>query len=256
MSYFERRAEERFFFDYRATAYTSAHFHSNLELIFVERGEVEIIVNGERRTLKRGDACFIDGFGVHGYEDALESRAYILLIKRNFFEGFLSRFQNQVPPRFFRFENFELLKTLRRVCGQNYTNEGSRYVAFEGALGVLLASISSETPFTARHREKSAELVCAVLEYAEENLAGDLSLRALAKRFGYSYEYLSRLLTKTLAENWNAYINRVRVRKAHERLQAQENASVLQIALECGFESSNTFYRAYKKEYGVSPRRN
>lgn len=255
MSYFERTAEESFFLAYRETEYTNAHFHSGPEFVFVERGEVETIINGERRVLKAGDACFIDGFSVHAYEDATSSRSYILLAQRSFFERFLPYFQDEVPPRFFRFDNFELLETLRRICQEKHKNEGGRYAVFEGSLGILLSAIARETAFVPRQKEKSVALVCSVLQYAEENLANDLSLRTIANRLGYSYEYLSRTLNKTLAENWNHYINRLRVRKAHERLQTEKDSSVLEIALECGFESPNTFYRAYKKEYGFPPRR-
>lgn len=255
MSYFERLAEVNFFFTYREMEYTSPHFHSGPEFIFVERGEVEAIVNGEKRTLQAGDACFVDGFCVHSYGTALDSRSFVLLLRRQFFEKFLPYFNDGVPPRFFRFENYALLDFLRDICREKYENEGSRYAAFEGAVAILLASISKTTPFVPRQKDKSAALVCSILRYAEENIGGDLSVRALAKKFGYSYEYLSRTLTKTLNERWSDYINRLRIRKAHERLQTQPDAPVIEIANECGFESPNTFYRAYKKEYGFPPRR-
>ena len=255
MSYFERGAEQAFLFTYRRTWYTSAHFHSAPELIFVEKGEVETIINGEKRTLRAGDACFVDGFCIHTYTDTPDTRAFILLTQRQFFERYETYFQEEVPPRFFRFENFSLLRKLQALCAKNYENERSRYASFEGTVGILLAEISQTAPFVKRQKDKSAELVCAVLQYAEDNLSSDLSLRAVAKRFTHSYEYLSRTLNKSLRESWGSYVNRLRVRKAHERLQSEEDSTVLEIALDCGFDSPNTFYRAYKKEYGFPPRR-
>ena len=83
----------------------------------------------------------------------------------------------------------------------------------------------------------------------------DLSLNALAEKFGYSREHLSRLLHGALQESWNGYIGRLRAKNTHALLTASPELSVLEAAFACGFESSNTFYRAYAKEYGHPPKR-
>ena len=81
------------------------------------------------------------------------------------------------------------------------------------------------------------------------------NLLALSREFGYSREHLSRILGRYLSEGWNGYVNRLRARRAEEMLSERPGENVLKIAYECGFESPNTFYRAYRREFGKSPRR-
>lgn len=256
MSYFELRAEEKdyYYFTARTPQETEAHFHSAPEFLFVESGSQEVVVDGEKRILEAGEGCFADSFCVHAYKYAQGVRAYVLLGDKSHFEKFFLAMQERVPPTFFRFENFGLLEELCRRTAKNFTKDVSRIAALEGAVNLVLAELAESVPFIERSKNKQTSFVGQILEYAQENARGDLSLSALSKEFGYSQEHLSRLLHKYLAENWTTYVNRLRVRHAHARL-LKNDGTVSEIALDCGFESLNTFYRAYRKEYGKSPRR-
>ena len=123
------------------------------------------------------------------------------------------------------------------------------------AVKILFSEISESAPFIPRKADKQSALVCSVLQYAEERLCEDLSLAALARVFNYSQEHLSRVLHGYLSENWCAYVNRLRVRRAETLLKNDPSLSVLDAAFACGFDSPNTFYRAYKREFGKKPRR-
>ena len=48
----------------------------------------------------------------------------------------------------------------------------------------------------------------------------------------------------------------LRARAAHTLIESNKNSSVLDIALSCGFESLNTFYRAYRRVFGKTPLKN
>lgn len=257
MSYYEQRADSKKYFYFRrgAQLHTNAHFHSALEFLFVEEGEQEVIVGGEKRTLHAGDACFVNGFCVHAYPRVKNASTIVIVSDKRHLDAAFSSFHGKKPPAFFRFENMELLKTLHQLCTQTYTQDEGRYATFEGAMGVLLGAISQSTPFIQSANDKQDALICDILGYAETHLQDDLSLCAVAKKFGYSYEHLSRLLHKYLYERWTSYVNRLRVAKAKQILEDDAKTSVLSAALSCGFESANTFYRAYKKEFGTSPKR-
>ena len=256
MSFLELRAEEKhyYYFQPRIPQETPPHFHSAPEFFFVEQGNQEVIVDGEKRILGAGEGFFADSFCVHSYKYTENVQAYVLLGDKAHFDQFFLAMNGKVPPPFFRFQNFTLLKNLLQRTEKPYKNSFARTKALEGAVNLVLAELTESVPFVTRGQNKQTTFVGQVLQYAQENLRGDLSLTALSKIFGYSQEHLSRLLHKYLAENWTAYVNRLRVRQAQKQL-LESNASVSQIALDCGFESLNTFYRAYHKEFGKSPKR-
>ena len=256
MELYELKAEDNKYVCFRngKPVPTHTHFHGAIEFLFVQEGEVQVTLDHETVTLHKGDACFSDSFCLHAYhaENPNATAVFVFLGDKTLFERVFATLGG-IPPKFFRFDNIELLS---RLCDLYTQNEGGRYATFEGCAYIILAEIARVYPFQPRKENKQTFLVCQTLRYAQEHYKDDLSLNALARVFGYSKEHLSRLLGKYLKENWNHYVARIRVRKAHEHLLAQPNTSVLDIAIEHGFESANTFYRAYKREYGTLPRRN
>ena len=257
MSFYEIRAEEKnyFHFQHRKIFTTSTHFHSAVELLFVESGEIESTIDGEKRILRAGEASFADSFSVHSYSPIQSTSGFVIVGAKEDFQACFSAFGEKTPPKFFRFENFELLAQLCELCAKNRQNPIGRYESFSGAVKIIASEIAENTELVARKIDKQTSLICKILSFANEYLKEDLSLLTLSQRFGYSHEYLSRFLHRYLSESWCAYINRLRVRKADELLKASPEVSVLEIAYACGFDSPNTFYRAYKKEFGVPPRR-
>jgi AraC-like DNA-binding protein len=49
------------------------------------------------------------------------------------------------------------------------------------------------------------------------------------------------------------YVNVVRLKNA-VLLMRQKKQTVTQIAMDCGFSSTRTFYRAFRQEFGCSPK--
>lgn len=254
MSYYELPAEGRgyYLFDHRALTGPRAHFHGAIELAFVESGSAEASIDGESRVLTAGQACFADSFRVHFYRDSDSSSAYILVGDKSCFEDFFRAQGDRAFPKFFAFSDFAFLEKLYSLCGQP-----GRYAEtlLRGAAEMLLGRLAESVPLEKRDRDRSSELVCKVLRYAEANVAEDLSLSALSRQFGYSREHLSRILGRYLPEGWKGYVNRLRAVRAEELLAKGEGENVLKIAYACGFDSPNAFYRAYRKEFGKNPRR-
>ena len=256
MSFYELGAEgNRYFhFQHRTIKDTELHFHGALELLFAENEPQEVTVNGVRRILQPGEACFSDSFVPHSYKQISQAPAYILLGDKEYFKDVFATFGDKRPPTFFRFDNFNLLAVLYELCAKKWENDGGRYETFGGAVKILLSEIAESTPFVDKRIDKQSALVGELLQYVEEHLREDLSLRTIANVFGYSHEHLSRILHKYLPENWNVYVNRMRARYAHTLLKKSPDRSVLEILYESGFDSPNTFYRAYKKEFHKKPR--
>lgn len=83
----------------------------------------------------------------------------------------------------------------------------------------------------------------------------ELSLGELAKLIGTTDKKLSTLLNQNMRTNFYDYVNSFRIADFKKRVEEGKlmHLSIVGLALECGFKSKSSFYRAFKKEAGVSP---
>jgi AraC family transcriptional regulator len=79
------------------------------------------------------------------------------------------------------------------------------------------------------------------------------SLGQLAREAGLSPYYFLRTFERLTGITPHQYVLRVRLRAAASRLVA-ETDKVLDVALDCGFGDVSNFNRAFRTEFGVSPR--
>ena len=224
-------------------------------MIFCAKGKQEVCVGGEKKILQEGEAYFCDSYTVHSLKHS-GAEVYVILGDKQFFQPVFSAFGDKTPPTFFRFDDWDFLSVLLTFFKSDLKNEAGRAETNKAIVKLLLARLNETVPFIKRKEDKQSELVEKILRYAAEHFSSDLSLHTLALRFGYSRDHLSRVLHRYLGVNWNVYVGGVRARAAHALLNSEQNASVLEIALRCGFESSNTFYRAYRREFGKTPLEN
>jgi AraC-like DNA-binding protein len=96
-------------------------------------------------------------------------------------------------------------------------------------------------------------LLDSVTALLEEGFAQDWSLREIAAQVRVSEEYLSRRFSKEKGMALFEYLNHVRIRKACQLLK-RTNKSILQIAMEVGYNNQSFFGRYFKRIMGVSPR--
>ncbi|WP_028671199.1 GlxA family transcriptional regulator [Saccharospirillum impatiens] len=92
------------------------------------------------------------------------------------------------------------------------------------------------------------------LALMERNLEHPLSLRELAGRAGLSWRHLERLCARHLGCSPRDHYQQLRLEHGHRLLLATDQP-VLDIALACGFASSSTFTRAFRRRYDLTPSR-
>jgi AraC family transcriptional regulator len=96
--------------------------------------------------------------------------------------------------------------------------------------------------------------VTDVVRLMEREPDGLLTLRALADAAGLSPYHFLRSFSAITGTTPHQYILRARLRRAAVRLRV-EDARVLDIALDSGFDDLSNFNRAFRAEFGTSPRR-
>jgi AraC-like DNA-binding protein len=100
--------------------------------------------------------------------------------------------------------------------------------------------------------ERIAKKLEAAMQNQQLYLQPDLSLPSLAKQIQVPANYLSQTLNENLKESFFDYVNRWRVEHAKGILM-QGTQTILDIAMESGFNAKSSFYKAFKQMTGQTP---
>ena len=100
---------------------------------------------------------------------------------------------------------------------------------------------------------ENSELITKALKYIKsENKNSEITIEDVADHAGFSTDYFNRIFLAHTGFNIMEYVRFSRMKKATRLLRTTE-LDVLDIALDCGYEAHESFTRAFKKQYGVSP---
>ena len=93
----------------------------------------------------------------------------------------------------------------------------------------------------------------SALELIERH-TGDppLERSEVARRVGISTRQLDRLFATHLKRSYQTHYRQVRLERSRELL-LRSSASIIQIAVACGFSSASHFTRVYRENYGLTP---
>lgn len=88
--------------------------------------------------------------------------------------------------------------------------------------------------------------------YAQENFRNPIKLSDRAKRYGFNEKYIGRLFKSTTDVSFTHYVNLLRLNHAKNLLLSTEK-SIIEVALDSGFENVTYFNRCFKQELGLTP---
>lgn len=90
------------------------------------------------------------------------------------------------------------------------------------------------------------------IDYIEDNLDFDISSRDVAQQAGLSQWHFQRIFKALTNETLKTYIRSRRLANSLGKL-LHSNLRILDIAVEAGFESQESFTRAFYKSFGINP---
>lgn len=96
--------------------------------------------------------------------------------------------------------------------------------------------------------------IAEAIEFIERNLDQELSSEMVASHVGFSTYYFHRVFTGVLGESIAEYIRKRRLSESAQLVRSSDQA-LLDVALMYGFDSQESFTRAFKKMFGVTPGR-
>jgi AraC family transcriptional regulator len=93
-----------------------------------------------------------------------------------------------------------------------------------------------------------------VLDHIDAHLDGELSVETLARVAHFSKFHFHRQFTHYCGVSVIRYVQLMRLKRAAYRLAFNPRALIIDIALDCGFDSPESFTRAFKNAFGQTPR--
>ena len=90
-------------------------------------------------------------------------------------------------------------------------------------------------------------------EYIEDHLGDPLSIGTLAGLVRISPFHFQRMFARDTGESVLGYIKTRRLELAANKLFNRLYVSVIEVALECGFETHSSFSRAFKSHFDMTP---
>ena len=123
----------------------------------------------------------------------------------------------------------------------------------QGALKPVAPPIvPNSSPLTAAHH---VEVANRAARYIADNLGQSLELEDIARAAGMSKFHLHRVFEENVGTTLGRYLTGVRLKAALDLLSAPEtrSMSVLEVALEVGFEDASAFSRSFQRNYALTP---
>lgn len=247
--------------------HVNPHLHDNYEVQLILEGDVTIYIKDQPIVLEPDDMVIIPPHLRHfsKIESGTPYRRFIFWVTRDFFEqlagmnedfGYLNTIQSldryvwHLMPM-----QASNLQTRMIFLLENTALTGFGHKAHMDLCAASLILCVSELI----HEELNPEafvkdevpLTQALINYIQAHLSEDLSLEKLADEFFISKYHIAHQFKDEMGISLHLYVIKKRLEQAKTRLLAGQ---VMSEAVEqSGFRNYSSFFRAFQKEFGMSP---
>ena len=256
---------------HRDVSYTNSHMHLHshafYELLYcLNSCGAEYLVGTERYRLQQGDIILVPPGVSHRpllpeTMDAPYSR-YVLWLSPEFMQQYAPLFPSSFGPmagqsRMLRTggTQWESLRELFRagVKEAEQQQEGWEAAVVGNTISLLAQLLRAADDRGARMPEaEKPELLDRIMAYVEKHYAAGMTIGDLAKEFYVSSSTVSHLFKQKMGVSFYRYVTQRRLIAAKSLIEM--GALLENVAEETGFQDYSGFYRAFKQEYGISPR--
>lgn len=223
----------------------SAHFHFQIEIFILRSGKFEVKINNHTRILERDTVVIADSLDLHSYRNLLGKTENCLIIIPFYYLNDYIKLKNQRELESNFIENSELCEDLIRI-GHKMRNTSSVFL-LKAYVNAILGMILEHDRFIAPNSSKDMDLIRKILTYIEAHFTEPVSLKTIARTFGYSCEHISRTFRVFFNHTIPSYLNMLRLKYVKLLLQEDPQKKIGEAVFEAGFNSLQTYYRVQKK---------
>lgn len=260
---------EIFYYDDTYFPNVKSHTHNYYEFYFFLQGKIDLMVSGRAFPMNAGDIALIPP-GIPHYmvnrDESVPYRRFIFWVSQEYYEQLkqlssdYSYIINQAieQEQYVYHSGMSVFNTLHSKCYRLLEEIHTEHYGKDTQISLCindlmlhLNRIAYENLHPIIHSEDQS-LYISLMQYIEEHLEDDLSLDGLARQFYVSKFHIAHIFKENLGLSIHQYITKKRLDMCRNSLLSGNNIS--KTFHTYGFKDYSGFYRAFKKEYGLSPK--
>lgn len=231
-----------------------AHWHRDIEIIFVLKGSTDIKIDGNIFHLDEDDLVVINSNSIHQLKSKTNCTAVSLKINPDglscgdtYFDCNSSTDNDK--GRYYSLKS-SVAYLVKENCSKDVTDDYFNLASAYNILHILEAHFKGDKANAPT--QKYADRVNRIINYIETNYKDAITLTQLAEHEHLSVPYLSSFFDKYFGVNFTTYYNDVRMRHAVNQLLSSGD-SIENIAYDNGFTDPRSFVNLFKKKYDTLP---
>ncbi len=229
-----------------------AHFHEDIELVYVRQGKGVAFCDGKRYELTAGSFFLTFPNQVHHYIESNHGDYILLLLKPHDLLCHHDRYLTALPTsatKTFAPDEDENISSLLEWALKEYNDNAPDSVVqayltafFEKLL--MFYDVQQGIP--------ASDTVLRILQYCSVHFKEDISVTDVARDLHVSKSTVSHIFGSRLGVGFCDHINALRLTHALYLLR-NKDYSITDVSDLAGFPTTRTFNRAFQKQYGTSP---
>ena len=250
------------YFDMKAS-----HIHQMYEIYYLLDGARKMLFDDSIYLLRGGDLVFVPMNTIHKtshINDGTHERIAITFgdaclpdLKRSVSGlSFQEIFYSEPVMHFSGAERENIEAIMNKLLLEYEHPDDFSPVVIRGCLQELLVCLIRHKHYKrseyVQDIDTADQLMQKAARYIRSSYREDIDLNAIAQVVNLSPSYLSKKFKASTGFGYREYLVLVRIQAASVML-LETNKSIAEIALACGFQDSNYFGDAFKREKGVSP---
>lgn len=247
----------------------SLHHHDFYELYLLISGNITYLIEGKSYNLKPGNIVLINSNELHQAKINSLNQNYeriVLWINKDFLNNISTttlklsccfEAKNNSNVLSLNFEDYQtILSILEKIINLEVYDGIGKEVLHKIYITELIILINdiilNNNTYNLNVVPKKSIIIDKVLEYINNNVTSDITIDELSANFYISKFYLSREFKKYTGTTIHKYIIQKKLVEAKSLILKE--IPVIEVYKRCGFGDYSNFFRAFKNEYGVTPK--
>lgn len=243
--------------------YVQNHWHESLEILFVLKGNVNIVIDESAYYLSQEDVIVINANEVHTISSNDDNIILALQIPIDFIKPYYEDIENikfNCRSVLLKDEDKYIIDEIRKILAKTmwtYSKDEEdceikiQSLAFE-LIYTLCRNFKEKEDVYNKSGNKYSERLKRIIQYIDLNYKEDISLSTLAEKEYLSNAYLSKFFRKYIGKNFHSYLSSIRLEHAVKDL-IYSDLSITEVALNNGFNNEKTFFNLFKENYAQTP---